>query len=140
MQTDGKILVGGNFTTLAPNGGASVTRNHIARLERDGRVDQTLNLNMAGGFVTGAAVQPDGRILIGGSFTSVSGITQNNIARLNTDGALDLQFDPFPNDFVHTIAVQADGKILVGGFFTTSAREGRGPQPHSKAGCRDRPG
>ena len=118
VQTDGKILAGGNFGSLAPNGGVSVTRHNIARLETDGRADRTLDLNMAGGFVTGAAVQPDGRILIGGSFTSVSGITQNNIARLNTDGALDLQFDPFPNDFVHSIAVQADGKILVGGFFT----------------------
>ena len=44
VQADGKILVGGNFTTLAPNGGAAVTRNHIARLETDGRLDQTLNL------------------------------------------------------------------------------------------------
>ena len=45
VQADGKILVGGNFTTVAPNGGATVTRNHIARLETDGTVDQTLNLN-----------------------------------------------------------------------------------------------
>ncbi len=48
MQADGKILVGGAFTTLAPNGGAAVTRNHIARLETDGRLDQTLNLNIIG--------------------------------------------------------------------------------------------
>jgi uncharacterized delta-60 repeat protein len=118
QQSDGKILLGGIFTALAPSGGTSVTRNRIARLETDGRVDRTLDLNLAGGFVTATALQPDGRILVGGSFTSVSGITQNNIARLNTAGALDLQFDPFPNDFIHTIAVQADGKILVGGFFT----------------------
>ena len=44
-----KILAGGDFTTLAPNGGAAVTRNRIARLETDGRLDQTLNLNTAGG-------------------------------------------------------------------------------------------
>ena len=48
VQADGKILAGGNFTTLAPNGGAAVTRNHIARLETDGRLDQTLNLNIVG--------------------------------------------------------------------------------------------
>ena len=34
VQPDGKILIGGNFTTLAPNGGGTVTRNHIARLKR----------------------------------------------------------------------------------------------------------
>src|SRR4051812_15793383 len=36
VQSDGKILLGGNFTTLAPNGGAAVTRNHLARLNLDG--------------------------------------------------------------------------------------------------------
>ena len=45
VQADGKILAGGDFITLAPNGGATVTRNHIARLETDGRLDQTLNLS-----------------------------------------------------------------------------------------------
>ena len=48
VQADGKILAGGDFTTLAPNGGAAVTRNRIARLETDGRLDQTLNLSIVG--------------------------------------------------------------------------------------------
>ena len=48
VQADGKILAGGDFTTLAPNGGAAVTRNRIARLETDGRLDQTLNLSTVG--------------------------------------------------------------------------------------------
>ena len=39
-------------------------------------------------------VQPDGKILIGGNFTSVSGVTRNHIARLNPDGSLDTAFDP----------------------------------------------
>ena len=67
VQADGKILAGGDFTTLAPNGGAAVTRNRIARLETDGRLDQTLNLSIVGSYVTATAVQPDGKILIGGS-------------------------------------------------------------------------
>jgi hypothetical protein len=29
VQADGKILIGGNFTTLSPNGGAVVTRNLV---------------------------------------------------------------------------------------------------------------
>ena len=39
VQPDGKILIGGEFTTLAPNGGMAVTRNHIARLNPDGTLD-----------------------------------------------------------------------------------------------------
>ena len=121
MQADGKILAGGFFTTLAPNGGAAVTRNHIARLETDGRLDQTLNLSTASAVcVYATAVQPDGKILIGGVFSTVLGVTRNNIARLNTDGTLDTAFNPNANDRVHAIAVQADGKILVGGDFTNS--------------------
>jgi uncharacterized delta-60 repeat protein len=122
VQSDGKILLGGNFTTIAPNGGAAVTRNRIARLEADGRLDQTLDLDIVGisvsvTAVNATAVQPDGKILIGGSFTSVLGVPRNNIARLNPDGSVDLAFDPNANNSVYSIAVQPDGKILVGGFF-----------------------
>jgi uncharacterized delta-60 repeat protein len=117
VQADGKILAGGLFTTLSPNGGGAVTRNRIARLETDGRLDQTLNLNTVGDYVTATAVQADGKILIGGSFSTVLGVTRNNIARLNTDGTLDAAFNPNADFAVHSIAVQADGKILTGGFF-----------------------
>ncbi|MFZ1220182.1 MAG: delta-60 repeat domain-containing protein, partial [Chthoniobacterales bacterium] len=117
LQADGKVLVAGAFSTLAPNGGATVTRNHVARLETDGRLDQTLDLGIVGGSVNATAVQPDGKILIGGSFTSVLGVPRNNIARVNPDGSVDLAFDPNANSTVYSIAVQPDGKILVGGFF-----------------------
>src|SRR5437667_11963119 len=39
VQPDGKLLIGGDFTTLSPNGGAAVKRNHIARLKSDGTLD-----------------------------------------------------------------------------------------------------
>src|SRR5205814_985595 len=110
VQDDGKILVGGNFSTLAPSGGAAVTRNNIARLEIDGRLDRTLNL-LGSGLVRPVAIQPDGKILIGGNF---------GISRLNPDGTLDTGFNPNANDDVYSIAVQADGKILVGGAFRGS--------------------
>ncbi len=119
VQADGKILAGGNFSTLAPNGGAAVTRNNIARLETDGRLDRTLNLDTVGNVVAATAVQPDGKILVGGFFTTMLGVARNNIARLNADGTLDAAFNPNPNSGVNAIAVQADGKILVGGFFTS---------------------
>src|SRR6266478_5737074 len=131
VQGDGKILVGGGFTTLAPNGGAAVTRNHIARLEIDGGLDQTLNLNTLGNFVAATAVQPDGKVLIGGFFASVLGVTRNNIARLNTDGTLDMAFDPNANRTVVSIALQPDGKILVGGEFFSKGGITIGGQPRN---------
>src|SRR5437588_4089857 len=81
VQADGKILIGGDFTTLSPNGGAAVTRNHIARLNPDGTLD-AFNPN-ANGTVYGIAVQADGKILAGGTFSNVGGQTRNNIARLD---------------------------------------------------------
>src|SRR5205085_11367791 len=90
----------------------------IARLETDGRLDRTLNLSIVGSSVEATAVQPDGKILIGGQFSTVLGVTQNNIARLNTDGTLDTAFNPNANGVVGSIAVEADGKILAGGGFT----------------------
>ena len=72
VQPDGKVLAGGDFITLAPNGGAPVTRNRIARLETDGRLDQTLNLSAIGNFIIATAVQPDGKTLVGGQFNQPS--------------------------------------------------------------------
>jgi uncharacterized delta-60 repeat protein len=116
VQADGKVLIGGNFTSLAPNGGPPVTRNRIARLERDGGLDQTLNLNSLPSF-NAAAVQPDGKILIGGYFTNVYGVPRQHIARLNPDGSLDLSFNAGASDNVNAILVQPNGKILVSGQF-----------------------
>jgi uncharacterized delta-60 repeat protein len=122
LQADGKVLTGGHFTTLAPNGGAAVTRNGIARLESDGRLDRTLDLGPISGGTAGiaaTAVQVDGKILIGGLFTTVLGVPRNNIARLNSDGTLDSVFDPNASGTVYSIALQADGKVLAGGEFTS---------------------
>ena len=63
------------------------------------------------------AVQPDGKILAGGNFTSIGGQMRNRIARLDPITGLADSFDPNMNDQVNTIAVQADGKVLAGGYF-----------------------
>ncbi len=118
LQPDGKILAGGFFSTLTPNGGAPVTRNNIARLETDGRLDQTLNLSTVVGYVWAIALQPDGKILIGGAFADILGAPSSYIARFNTDGTLDTAFNPNADGDVYAIAVQSDGKILVGGTFS----------------------
>ena len=78
-----------------------------------------LNLNLVGTNVLATAVQPDGKTILAGTFTSVLGVARNNLARLNADGTLDAGFDPNANNLVYSVAVQADGKILLGGQFTT---------------------
>jgi uncharacterized delta-60 repeat protein len=120
VQADGKILIGGGFTILRPNGGAIVTRNRIARLNADGTLDNSFNPN-ANSTVSAIAIQADGKILVGGFFSgagSIGGASRNFTARLDPITGLADSFDPNASGDVTAIAVQADGKILVGGNFS----------------------
>jgi uncharacterized delta-60 repeat protein len=117
VQADGKIIIGGSFTSY--NG---EVRNRVARLNGDGSLDPNFNsVAGANGGVAAIVVQADGRILIGGAFTSYNGEPRNRVARLNPDGSLDLTFNSVPgaNNTVRTIVVQPDGEIIIGGLFTT---------------------
>ena len=93
VQADGKILVGGDFTTLGGGGTGTTTRNQIGRLNADGSLDTSFDPG-ADGDVSALAVQADGKILVGGPFTTLGGggtgtTTRNHIGRLtNTDAAL----------------------------------------------------
>jgi uncharacterized delta-60 repeat protein len=118
LQPDGKILVGGSFSTYS-----GVTRNRIIRLNTGGTIDNTFNIGdgFNGDYVNEITLQPDGKILVGGRFTTYSGVTSNYIIRLNTGGTIDNTFnigDGFNSD-TDVIKLQPDGKILVGGAFTT---------------------
>ena len=89
VQADGKLLVGGDFTSIAGN-----TRSGIARLLPDGSLDPTFPDPVVDGPIQAFAVQADGKILIGGTFHQVGVSLRNNIARLNPDGSVDLAFNP----------------------------------------------
>ena len=112
VQSDGRVLIGGNFTTV--NG---VSRNRIARLSADGSLDTTFLNGLAGAtsIVQSIAVQPDGRVLIGGEFTTVNGVSRNRIARLNADGSVDTTFlnglAGASGGGVFSLAVQPDGRV-----------------------------
>ena len=122
VQADGKILVGGRFFTL---GGQS--RYYIGRLNADGTLDTGFNPGAGGGYVIVYcfALQADGKILVGGWFTTLGGQSRNYIGRLNADGTLDTSFNPGAYFIVYSLAVEADGKILVGGWFTTLGGQSR---------------
>jgi uncharacterized delta-60 repeat protein len=118
-QSDGKIIVGGKFTSF--NG---TTINRICLLNPDGTEDGTFTGNIGSGFngtVRTIKVQPDGKILVGGVFTSFNGNTSNRICRLNPDGKRDGTFrDNIGTGFnsdVYSIKLLSDNTIIVGGVF-----------------------
>src|SRR5687767_4869448 len=124
VQADGKILVGGDFTTLAPNGGAVVTRNKIARLNPDGTLDTAFDPN-ANDTVLAIALQADGKILVAGDFTTIAGQSRNRVARLDATTGLPDSFDPNADGSVRALTLQGDGKILVGGLFLNIGGQSR---------------
>ncbi len=72
----------------------------------------------ANAFIESTVVQPDGKILVCGMFTSINGVPRNYIARLKSDGSVDPTFIANPNYWTRFMALQPNGKILIGGFFT----------------------
>lgn len=116
VQPDGRILVAGNFTSIA-----GTTVNRVARLNANGTIDAGFDPgDGANGRVAALALQPDGKILLGGYFTQVDGTNHSRIARLAANGSLDTGFNTGTgaNDNILTLALQTDGKILIGGLFT----------------------
>jgi uncharacterized delta-60 repeat protein len=121
LQPDGKILVAGNFFTYNGN----PTSGRVMRLNTDGTSDTTFNAGGSGanGTVSAVAVQPDGKIVIAGLFTSYNGdaAASDYVMRLNSDGTRDTTFNPGgtgAEKWVHVLAIQPDGKIVIGGDFT----------------------
>jgi uncharacterized delta-60 repeat protein len=122
LLPDGKFLLGGQFTTY--NG---ITRNRMARIGADGALDTTFDPGTGpNNIVNGFAVHPDGKIVIGGSFTAVAGVTKAKLARLNADGTLDTTFDiagtgpgPGTGPAVTKVMAVENGKTIVTGAFGT---------------------
>lgn len=124
-QSDGKILIGGDFTELSPNGAATaVTTGSLARVFADGRLDTGFDPQVTGS-VYSTATEPDGSVLVAGWFGRVQPngaaepINRNYMARLYPDGSLDPDFNPNPNAPVYALALQADGRMVVAGRFTS---------------------
>lgn len=122
VQRDGKILVGGKFTTFN-----NEPHKNLIRLNYDGTLDTSFELEgksfdrIGGSDVQAIAIQSDGKILVGGAFTSFNGQFQPFFIRLNHNGARDSSFDIKDgfNNGVKAIAIQSDNKILIGGAFAS---------------------
>ena len=141
VQPDGRIVLAG---TLA-SGGTTGGDFGVMRLLPDGAPDTgfgtggavTTEVGTAGtpavvvsDVVTAAALQPDGRIVVGGT-TGQIGVFDVALVRYTPDGALDPTFDgdgKVVTDFgtagmnvANDLAVQGDGRVVVLGWAETTA-------------------
>lgn len=117
VLTSGKVILTGNFTTFN-----NTPANRIIRLNSDGSYDATFN--SGSGFdddVKAIALQTDGKIIVGGNFTTYDSVTANRIIRLNEDGSKDDSFitgTGFNKNGVEVIKIDENGDVMVGGSFT----------------------
>jgi len=125
VQSDGKILVAGDFTTFNGN-----LRSYLLRLNADGTEDTTFGTNVGNkimgsgfGIVLSAKQQASGKIIVCGPLTGFNGNTRNQILRLNADGTEDAAFytklGTAFNAQSRFSLTQADSQVLIGGDFTT---------------------
>jgi uncharacterized delta-60 repeat protein len=117
LQPDGKIIAGGQFGSY--NNRATLC-NRIVRLNSDGSVDNSFVINMGfKGVINALALQPDGKILVGGMLANYNGVACGGLVRLNADGSLDQNFVYVKgiSGYVYCINVLPGGKIMAAGYF-----------------------
>jgi uncharacterized delta-60 repeat protein len=126
LQSDGKVVIAGKFGRVG-----TTARRNIARIGTDGRVDTTFKADTDNSVDTDGAgtasvassafalaVQPDGKVLVGGYFVRINGVARRYFARLNSNGTVDTAFNPRANGAVYATVVDSVGDIVVGGEFT----------------------
>ena len=115
---DGRHYASGSFTTIS-----GVARKYLARLNANGSVDSTFDPGLSTSTATPLLFpQPDGKLVIAGSFTNFAGTMRWKIARLNNDGTLDATFNAEAasgSGSINSILTLPDSSLLVGGSFTT---------------------
>ena len=122
QDSAGNIYVGGEFSAF--NG---IPRVGIVKLTPTGAVDPAFNPGSGTVPIFIWAMTPpdsNGKIVIGGSFTTYNGTIARRIARLDTTtGALDPTFNAggagFNSGTVYALRQAPDGKYYAGGSFAT---------------------
>jgi uncharacterized delta-60 repeat protein len=139
FQPDGKLLLGRTVSWGEVYNTNSTVKSALVRLNTDGSVDSSFSSDMSigvsgleGGLqqikIDAIALQPDGKILIGGFFTRVNGQPRSLVARLLPNGVLDAEFVPdlavnpgSDIDALETVSAMAlakDGGLLIGGVLS----------------------
>ncbi len=108
---------------LYPNGKYLVYYDgNLIRLNADGTADASFKITSY--IINALLVQPDGSVIIAGSFTSAGIVPRSRLARLRADGTVDTTFFPIgANNQINAIAnastSQSGNQIVIGGNFTT---------------------
>lgn len=125
LQSNGKLIVGGAFTSVD-----SVVVGNVARLTSTGGLDTSFNTGTgANSQLFGSAVQADGKFLLAGAFTQFAGQPYASLVRVSPDGALDTTFSPGGFGFdgqINAIAVEPNQQIVVAGNFPAYLGSPRG--------------
>ncbi len=111
LQTDGRILIGGNLSNVA-----GTTFTNLARVNPDGSADGSFKPYSS--MFSSIAIQRDGKILTGTDGSGIGPVYEKSVRRHNSDGTPDPSFNTaLQTPPVYTVAVREDGKVLVGGSF-----------------------
>jgi uncharacterized delta-60 repeat protein len=122
--TAGGTQITGNFLTSTTLEATYAYESESGACTASGTWTAEYNLG-ANDKVYALAVQPNGKILVGGDFTTLGGQRRSFLGRLNADGSLDTTFNPEADDRVYAFAIQANGQIVVGGSFSEMNGETR---------------
>jgi len=113
-----RILLLGNFTTFNTITG----KNGIKLINGTSQIDPTFNVgDGANNTVITSDFDVNGKLILGGAFTSYSGSTVNRIVRANSNGTIDNSFNigVGPNSSISLVKTLTSGKTLIAGDFTT---------------------
>jgi uncharacterized delta-60 repeat protein len=124
IQSDGKIIVGGNFTFFDGN-----SCDYIARLNSDGSFDNTFSISFDD--VVNVLENYNDKFYVAGNFTDITfssnTYNQNRLIRLNSDWSYDSTFSTL-NDLgegfnaeIFVVTQLSDGNLFIGGNFGTYA-------------------
>ncbi len=121
LQSDGKILVGGEFGTFD-----GLVLPRLARLHADGFVDKSFNPGQGfDGAVLAVQVEGSGRLFVGGTFTRVDASPRAFLARLEPDGTRSTNALPSFDAPVRALAASPTlpgEQVYVGGDFLNIGR------------------
>jgi uncharacterized delta-60 repeat protein len=135
VRADGKIWIGGSFTGLG-----SPARSYLARLLDNGALDTSVtNYSITSGrAVYALQLQPDGKLVVAGSFSIIGGKTYRGVARLTADGAVDTRSDPISGEvsalpgvnvsssrYPQALALRPNGGVAIGGGFNNGGDANR---------------
>jgi uncharacterized delta-60 repeat protein len=121
-RDNGPIYVCGGFTLVNDGNNFTIPRGRIAKLTTSGTLDTTWAPNGADNIIHSLDIQPNGKILIGGAFTTYNTVSRNAFTRLNPNGSLDTSFNvggSGPNGPVAMVSWWSNPQAYIGGQFTS---------------------